>query len=68
MLGAGLVHGGLSPYYILVWEGKAWIIDLPQAVDLYRNDGAMGLLYRDLSNVADYFSDRGVESDASDLF
>ena len=31
---AGLVHADLSPYNVLWWRDRAWVIDLPQAVDL----------------------------------
>ncbi len=43
-----LVHGDLSPYNILYWEDKVWIIDFPQTTDLEKNTNGADLLYRDL--------------------
>jgi RIO kinase 1 len=63
-----LVHGDLSPFNILYWKGKAWIIDLPQSVDLYRNPHAMDLLYRDLQCVCNFFLKQGVDCAPRKLF
>jgi RIO kinase 1 len=63
-----LVHGDLSPFNILYWKGKVWIIDLPQSVDLYRNPHAMDLLYRDLQCVCNFFLKQGVDCAPGKLF
>ena len=63
-----IVHGDLSPYNMLYWEEKVWIIDLPQAVDLHSNPHSMDLLYRDLSNVCRFFKRGGLFCAADDLF
>lgn len=55
LLECGVVHGDLSAYNILWWQGKPWIIDLPQAVDIRRNPHKDELLKRDLDNVMHYF-------------
>jgi RIO kinase 1 len=55
------VHADLSAYNILYWEGRAVIIDFPQAVDPRYNDDAFDLLVRDLGNLNAYFADTGVE-------
>lgn len=55
MLGAGLIHGDLSEYNILVGSDGPVIIDLPQAVDAAGNSGAAALLGRDVGNLAAYF-------------
>jgi RIO kinase 1 len=68
MVGAGLVHGDLSPYNLLWWQGQLWMIDLPQAVDIALNLNALDLLLRDLCNVALWFRRRGVAFDADDIF
>jgi RIO kinase 1 len=60
MLACGHVHGDLSPYNILHWEGAATLIDVPQTVDPWRNPDALDLLVRDLTNVLDYFVACGV--------
>lgn len=55
MLCAGLVHGDLSEYNILVDANGPVIIDLPQAVDAAANNNAAKMLERDVNNLADYF-------------
>lgn len=55
MLCAGLVHGDLSEYNILVDAKGPVIIDLPQAVDAAANNNAARMLERDVGNLADYF-------------
>ncbi|MFA6053267.1 MAG: PA4780 family RIO1-like protein kinase [Methylobacter sp.] len=55
MLCAGLVHGDLSEYNILVDVNGPVIIDLPQAVDAAANNNAARMLERDVDNLADYF-------------
>ena len=67
LLRAHLVHGDLSPYNVLVWKGRPWIIDLPQAVDVRFNRSAFELLRRDLENVCSFFARHGVQSDPADL-
>ena len=53
----------LSAYNVLVWEGSATLIDLPQAVDPRKNPHAKSLLERDVRNVCSYFERAGVRSD-----
>jgi RIO kinase 1 len=55
MLCAGLVHGDLSEYNILIDPGGPVIIDLPQAVDAAGNNHAFTMLERDVQNLAEYF-------------
>jgi RIO kinase 1 len=55
MLCAGLVHGDLSEYNILVDTQGPVIIDLPQAVDAAANNNAARMLERDVNNLAAYF-------------
>ncbi|MGC9209996.1 MAG: serine protein kinase RIO [Acidilobus sp.] len=52
---AGLVHGDLSEYNIMIWEGRTWIIDVAQAVSLEHPKSAE-LLQRDLDNLFRFFS------------
>jgi len=59
-----LVHGDLSPYNLLYWEGRIVAIDFPQAVDARVNPAARSLLVRDLENVCGYFSKYGIRADA----
>lgn len=55
MLCAGLVHGDLSEYNILLSADGPVIIDLPQAVDAAGNNNAVRMLERDVENLANYF-------------
>jgi RIO kinase 1 len=55
MLVAGIVHGDLSEFNILVGSDGPVIIDLPQAVDAAGNNHAKDMLVRDVKNLADYF-------------
>jgi RIO kinase 1 len=55
MLCAGIVHGDLSEYNILLAADGPVIIDLPQAVDAAGNNEAEAMLGRDVDNLAVYF-------------
>ncbi len=56
MLCAGIIHGDLSEYNILVGSHGPVVIDLPQAVDAAGNSNAGPMLERDVANLASYFS------------
>lgn len=56
MLCAGVIHGDLSEYNILVDADGPVIIDLPQAIDAASNTEAGAMLERDVANLAGYFS------------
>ncbi|MDD4929636.1 MAG: serine protein kinase RIO [Gallionella sp.] len=55
MLCAGIIHGDLSEFNILVDGEGPVIIDLPQAVDAAANNNASRMLDRDVENLANYF-------------
>ena len=55
MLCAGLVHGDLSSFNVLVDSEGPVIIDLPQAVNAAANNSAGMMLERDVVNMAIYF-------------
>ena len=55
MLCAGVVHGDLSEYNILIDRDGPVIIDLPQAVDAAGNNHAPSILERDVANLRSYF-------------
>jgi RIO kinase 1 len=55
MLAAGIVHGDLSEYNILLGANGPVIIDLPQAVNAAGNNHAPAMLERDVANLTNYF-------------
>jgi RIO kinase 1 len=55
MLCAGVVHGDLSEFNILMGADGPVIIDLPQAVDAAGNQHAAAMLERDVENLRNYF-------------
>jgi RIO kinase 1 len=55
MLDAGLIHGDLSEFNVLVDDQGPVIIDLPQAVDASSNNNAQSMLARDVKNMTDYY-------------
>jgi RIO kinase 1 len=55
MLCAGVIHGDLSEFNVLVGADGPVIIDLPQAVDAAGNNHAKAMLERDVGNLTNYF-------------
>jgi RIO kinase 1 len=55
MLCAGVIHGDLSEFNILLAADGPVIIDLPQAVDAAGNNHAQRMLLRDVANLRDFF-------------
>ncbi len=75
LLEAFIVHGDLSEYNLLLHQGRVFVIDFPQAIDLSsrvnrhtRFETAKPFLCRDLENVARYFGRYDVEIDAKRQF
>ena len=54
MLSAGIVHGDLSEFNILLGSDGPVIIDFPQSVDTAHNNSARDLLLRDVQNLHDF--------------
>lgn len=67
MLQHDLIHGDLSAYNILYWEGEITLIDFPQVTNLYTNDRAYSILRRDIQRVCEYFARQGVDCDPADV-
>jgi RIO kinase 1 len=65
MLEQGLVHGDLSAYNLLYWDGKIVLIDFPQGTSHRANQSAQFILARDVRRVCEYFARQGVPSDPS---
>jgi RIO kinase 1 len=56
MLCAGIVHGDLSEFNVLVDAYGPVVIDLPQAVDASANNNAKAMLLRDVNNITTYYA------------
>ena len=56
MLCAGLIHGDLSEYNVLLDAGGPVIIDLPQAVSAASNNNAFSMFERDVNNMRAAFA------------
>ncbi len=61
MLCAGVVHGDLSEFNILLAPDGPVIIDLPQAVDAAGNNHAQRMLLRDVANLRNFFGQSAPE-------
>ena len=60
MLRSNRIHGDLSAYNILYWDGKITLIDFPQAISPQENRNAYRIFERDLARVCEYFEHQGV--------
>ncbi len=56
MLCAGVIHGDLSEFNVLLAADGPVIIDLPQAVDAAGNNHAPRMLMRDVDNLRNFFA------------
>jgi RIO kinase 1 len=56
MLCAGIIHGDLSEFNVLVDDYGPVIIDLPQAVDAAANNNAEWMLERDVDKITSYYA------------
>lgn len=54
-LKCGIVHSDLSEFIIIYWEGKIYIIDFPQAIDIRNNPNKEKLLKRDKDNILKWY-------------
>lgn len=66
-LACHVIHGDLSAYNVLYWEGNFKVIDFPQAVDPVNNPNAFNLLVRDIERLCQYFAKYGTEAHAVGL-
>jgi RIO kinase 1 len=66
LLSAGLVHGDLSEYNVVVQDSQLYVIDLGQAMTVHHpNHGEF--LERDCENVAAFFARQGVDTSGEEL-
>ncbi|MGB1286440.1 MAG: RIO1 family regulatory kinase/ATPase [Aggregatilineales bacterium] len=67
LLRHGLIHGDLSAYNILYWQGDIVLIDFPQVVNIENNENAKFILHRDITRICEYFQKQGIDCDAEEL-
>jgi RIO kinase 1 len=79
MLSYGRIHGDLSAYNILYWQGDVTLIDFPQIANSHVskathsvgsavNPDAAFILQRDITRVCEYFSGQGANCDSEAIF
>lgn len=72
MLAHEIVHGDLSAYNILYWDGEITLIDFPQVISACSHPYAYQIFTRDITRVCEYFARQGLRTDplrlASDLW
>lgn len=61
MLTQERIHGDLSAYNILYWEGKITLIDFPQVISPHENRNAYRIFERDVTRVSEYFTRQGLK-------
>ena len=64
---AGWAHGDLSPYNLLVDDGRLVAIDWPQIVDVIGNPQGFEFLERDATTMVTWFRRKGLDVDAGEL-
>jgi RIO kinase 1 len=67
LLGADRIHGDLSAYNILYWDGDITLIDFPQVVAPDGNRNAFRIFERDVARICDYFAKQGIHTNAHKL-
>lgn len=67
MLEHGMIHGDLSEYNILYWDGEITLIDFPQVVEVETNPNASMILKRDIERVCQYFNQFGLNADPQEI-
>lgn len=67
MLSDGIVHGDLSAYNILYWDGQITLIDFPQVISPTGHPGAYPIFSRDIARVCEYFARQGLRGDPARL-
>jgi RIO kinase 1 len=67
MLKLGRIHGDLSAYNVLYWEGRIYLIDFPQVVAPSDNEEAYAIFERDVQRLCQYFARQGLRRDAREI-
>lgn len=67
LLACDSIHGDLSAFNILYWQGQIILIDFPQAVDPFDNPSAFALLTRDIERICQHFERYGIRQSAVNI-
>ncbi|MCC7362424.1 MAG: hypothetical protein IT317_23290 [Anaerolineales bacterium] len=67
MLRHGIIHGDLSAYNVLYWDGEVRLIDFPQVVHPRENAEAYAIFARDVLRLCQYFARPGVGAEPAAL-
>jgi RIO kinase 1 len=67
LLSSQRIHGDLSAYNILYWEGDITLIDFPQVVPPESNPSAWTIFLRDVTRICQYFNSQGIRSNPRQL-
>lgn len=67
MLANRIVHGDLSAYNILYWDGQITLIDFPQVVSALGHRCAYQIFSRDIKRLCEYFARQGLHTDPAHL-
>lgn len=63
----GRIHGDLSEYNALYWQGAVTLIDFAQAVDPYHSSDVFSLFARDVERICQYFKRYEIKCNADEL-
>src|SRR3972149_3978522 len=61
------MHGDLSAFNILYWDGDITLIDFPQVVSPEVNPLAYRIFERDVTRICDYFAGQGIHANPRHL-
>jgi RIO kinase 1 len=67
LLACGRIHGDLSAYNILYWNGNILLIDFPQVIPVHGNRNAYKIFHRDVTRVSEYFINQGLSLEPDHL-
>lgn len=67
LLSGDRIHGDLSAYNILYWQGRISLIDFPQVVSPRDNPNSYLIFRRDVQRLCDYFGRQGLDQDSERL-
>jgi RIO kinase 1 len=67
LLAEGCIHGDLSAFNVLYWQGQVRLIDFPQVVSPAGNPEARPIFDRDVARLCQYFARQGVRANPARL-